>query len=651
MLIPATGFCVKEDPMVYQSEGLPPQAASESRTLDRRSFLRGAALIAASTPFAALLAACGATATPTTAPPVATTGSSAAPTKAPASAAPAATTGSGATGAASPTTATSASTAPTTAASAAPSAATTTGPQPSKPRADGTPAPDAAQILRMVTPTAFRMDPPTYGGDLWQLQMLVYQALTRIETDGKLVGGVADKWESSADAKTWTFTLNPNAKFSDGSPITASDVKWSWEWICNPKSKSTTPDTAAGKVVGFDKVRKGESETLDGIVAKDPQTVVFTLTTGVPFFPLVVSSYNTATLKKDNVVSGGEEWWRKPVTSGIFKVTEYTPGDQATMTLERNEYWWHEPAKLSKFTMKLVADAQTQLVQYDNSEIDGIVCQPAEFAQATKPNGQRSADLYWEPAIATWYFAFFCEKPPFDDVSVRQAFASAVDLNTLSIAALNGIYPPQKRMIPAFFPAGGDQQFQPPFDPAKAKQLISQSKYGSVDKLPKITILVSEQGGATALGTWGKVATAIQQQLQQNLGVKVDILRKVYSTVAEQQDEVRKLDGGGIFRLSVGAGIEDPSYIEGPFRSTSSANAARYKNDQVDQLLDQAIAETDQTKRYALYEQIDKIVSGEAYFLAPFQGTSTWFFKPKVRGMKVVQGRIWNSLHKMYIAL
>ncbi len=627
--------------MVYQSAGLPPQAAFASRTLDRRTFLRGAALVAASTPFAALLAACGATATPTTAPPAATSGSTAVATTA-ASVAPAATSGSGATGAASPTSAS--------AASVAPSVATTTGPQPSKPRADGTPAPDAAQILRMVTPAAFRMDPPTYGGDLWQLQMLVYQALTRIEIDGKLTGGVADKWESSADAKTWTFTLNPNAKFSDGSPITASDVKWTWDWICNPKSKSTSPDTAAGKIVGFDKVRKGESESLDGIVAKDPQTVVFTLAVGVPFFPFVVASYNTATLKKDNVVGGGEEWWRKPVTSGIFKVTEYTPGDQATMTLERNEFWWREPAKLSKFTMKLVADAQTQLVQYDNSEIDGMVCQPAEFAQATKPNGQRSTDLYWEQAIATWYFAFFCEKAPFDDVNVRQAFASAVDLNTLSVAALNGIYPPQKRMIPAFFPAGGNQQFQPAFDPAKAKQLIGQSKYGSVDKLPKITILVSEQGGATALGTWGKVATAIQQQLQQNLGVKVDILRKVYSTVAEQQEEVRKLDGGGIFRLSVGAGIEDPSYIEGPFRSTSSANAARYKNEQVDQLLDQAIAETDQTKRYALYEQIDKTVMGEAYFLAPFQGTSTWFFKPQVRGMKVVQARIWNSLHKMYIA-
>jgi oligopeptide transport system substrate-binding protein len=517
-------------------------------------------------------------------------------------------------------------------------------------RPDGTPAADSEQVLRMVTPSPFRMDPPTYGGDLWQLQMLVYQALTRIDVDGKLVGGVADKWEGSADSKTWTFTLNPNAKFSDGTPITATDVKWSWDWICNPKSKATSPDAVASRIVGYDKVRSGASESLDGIVAKDPQTVVFTLSSPVPFFASLAASYNTATLKKDNVLSGGEEWWRKPVTSGFFKVTEYTPGDQTTMTLERNENWWREPAKLSKFTMKLVADPQTELVQYDNNEIDGMVCQPAEFAQATKPNGPRSADLFWDTAVATWYFAFFCEKAPFDDLKVRQAFSSAVDLNVLSTAALNGIYPPQKRNLPPGFPAGGDQQFQPTFDPAKAKQLITQSKYGSVDKLPKITIVISEQGGATALGTWGKVATAIQQQLQQNLGVNVDLVRQIFNTAAEQQDYVRKLDGGGVFRLSVGPSVQDPSYLRNLYFSTASGNVAKYNNPQIDQWLDQAEAEPDQTKRYALYEQIDKLASEEAVFLAAFQGTSTWFFKPQVRGMKVVQGRIWNSLHKMYIA-
>src|SRR5690606_25585861 len=137
--------------------------------------------------------------------------------------------------------------------------------------------------------------------------------------------------------------------------------------------------------------------------------------------------FSVATLKGENVESGGVEWWREPVTSGFFKVTEYTPGDQASMVLERNEHWWREPAKLSRIEIRLAADTQTQLVQYDNDEIDGMECQPAEFAQAIKPGGPRSEDLFWDYADATWYCGFAVFKEPFEDVKVRQAFAHAVD--------------------------------------------------------------------------------------------------------------------------------------------------------------------------------------------------------------------------------
>ncbi|MGC4190987.1 MAG: peptide ABC transporter substrate-binding protein [Thermomicrobiales bacterium] len=523
-------------------------------------------------------------------------------------------------------------------------------PDPSTPRPDGTPASDDQQVLRMVTPSPFRMDPVTYSGDLWQLQMMVFQALTRVETDGSIVPGIADTWESSADAKTWTFHLNPNAMFSDGTPITAKDVKWTFDWIANPKSTSTTADIATGRIAGYQDVRDSKTTELSGIKVVDDHTIAFTLSAPTAYFEAVVGHYSLSILKQDNVESGGEEWWRSPVTSGFFKVTEYTPGDQATMTLERNEHWFREPAKLSKITMALVADPQTQLVQYDNGEIDGMVCQPAEFAQAIKPDGLRAADLYWDIADATWYFGFAIFKPPFDDIKVRQAFASALDLNAISIAGLNGIYPPEPRILRPGFPGGGDEQWQPTFDADKAKQLLGESTYGSADKLPKTTIIISEQGGATALGTWGKVATIIQQLLQENLGVSVELVRQVFNSVPEQVDYIKNLDGGAIFRLSLGAGIQDPSYISPLGKTGGSSNITGYSNPDLDKLIDQADSSTDADKRLELYAQIDKTLSEDAIFLAPFRGTSTWFFKPQVRGMTVVQGRIWNSIHKMYIA-
>ena len=105
-----------------------------------------------------------------------------------------------------------------------------------------------------------------------------------------------------------------------------------------------------------------------------------------------------------------------------------------------------------------------------------------------------------------------------------------------------------------------------------------------------------------------------------------------------------------IFRLSFGAIVQDPSYISNIGRTGSSANITGYSNPAVDDLIAQADAATDEATRCSLYEQIDQTLSQEAIFLAPFRGTSTWFFKPQVRGMKVAMGRIWNSIHQMYIA-
>jgi peptide/nickel transport system substrate-binding protein len=143
----------------------------------------------------------------------------------------------------------------------------------------------------------------------------------------------------------------------------------------------------------------------------------------------------------------------------------------------------------------------------------------------------------------------------------------------------------------------------------------------------------------------------MQQMLQDNLGVEVEVIRKVFSNVPEQQAEAEATEGGVIFRLSFGASLYDPSFISNVVRSDSSANALKYNNPDLDALIMQADAELDEDKRCELYTEIDRMVGDEAVFLAPFRGTSTWFFKPQVRGVKIVNQRVWHSIHEVYIAV
>lgn len=516
-------------------------------------------------------------------------------------------------------------------------------------RPAGTPAPPDQQVLRVLTPSPFRMDPITYAGDLWQLQMIVYQSLTRVEVDGSLVGGVADRWETPDNGKTWIFYLNPDAKFSDGSPITAHDVKWTYDWATNPESKCWDPDGVGAFIKGYEKQKAGETKSLEGVIVKDDRTIIFELNEPYGGFPLLAANFTVGVLKKDNVLEGGEEWWRNPVTSGIYRVTEYTPGSQATMTLEPNPYWWREKPILQKVTFRLVPDPQTQLVMYDNNEADCLPAQPADFAEARKPGGRRHADLYWDMGPGWWYLAFVCDRPPFNDVKVRQAFASAVNWAAISEAALNGIYPPLRRLITPDIPCGGTEQFMPTFDPDRAKQLIKESSIGSLDKLPKIYFLVPEAGGATALGTWGRVAVAIQQQLLETLGVYVEVNRVQWRQMVQL---AREVDGGAVIRASGGGVVPDPGSLLDTFITgrTTNTQLFNYSNPKVDELIAQGNRETDPKKRCEYFTAADKQICEDAVFLAGFQGTSAWFLKPKVRGFKNVLGRIWPSLHRMYIA-
>ena len=132
--------------------------------------------------------------------------------------------------------------------------------------------------------------------------------------------------------------------------------------------------------------------------------------------------------------------------------------------------------------------------------------------------------------------------------------------------------------------------------------------------------------------------------------MQVELVRQTFESAEAQIEFLRSLDGGAIYRLSYGVSVQDPSFISNVALSTSSGNRTGYNNPEVDELVAQADSELDHDRRCELYAEIDRIISEEAMFMAPFRGTSTWFFQPEVRGMRVAMGRIWHSIHQMYIA-
>jgi ABC-type transport system substrate-binding protein len=142
-----------------------------------------------------------------------------------------------------------------------------------------------------------------------------------------LVPELAESYEISPDGTQYTFKLHPEAKFHNGRPITADDVKWSIERAVNPKTQSPGAGFFSA-IKGFEDANSGKTETLSGIVVIDPHTVRFDLSRPDATFLHVLQLNFSFPVPKEEVERLGADFGKSPVGSGAYKLKEWTLGQR-----------------------------------------------------------------------------------------------------------------------------------------------------------------------------------------------------------------------------------------------------------------------------------------------------------------------------------
>ncbi len=515
-------------------------------------------------------------------------------------------------------------------------------------RKDANSAPPAKQILRFDLPGDFRPDPLALGGNFWSdTGTLVYAGLVTETSDGKVRPELAEKWDVSADGLTYTFYLNKNAKFSDGSPITVDDVMYSLNTMLDPKGpQDALYRSSYLSIKGYKELIDGKATSIEGLKAVDANTISITLDRPLAYFPATLGFWQARIVSKKNVQTGGTEWWRNPVTSGMYKAARYDFGQRNYIELVPNEYYVLGPKpKLQKIIVERVTDPSTRMTRYLNNETDVIYNpEPADVAAALR-GGQLKDDLLGNVIAGQWYFHFRHDRPPFDDRKVRQAFIMATDQDKLSRSVLEGTLFKLKSIIPRTSPCYKDEDHQLPYDPAKARQLLAESKYAG--KLPLIRFHVSEVLGAPTVGRWTRVATAMAAMWSENLDVNIQLQTK------EFEFEDKKEGAAQIFRSSRSPLVLDAAAMTLWYgKGYSTADQSKYNNGEVQNLLAQADVEKDPAKRCEMYQKADKMLLEDGVFASAW-GIANWAFaKPYVRGIST-QTRIffYLSLLNTYIAI
>lgn len=448
---------------------------------------------------------------------------------------------------------------------------------------------DADRTVIAIQSSPTNLD-PRVGNDNASGRMfdLCCRGLIKVTPEMDYAPDLAQSWETPDD-KTVIFKLNPNAKFHDGKPVTAQDVKWTYD--------STMADS-------FVSSKKSGYSAVASIEAPDPHTVIFHLKepNGGLFDNLNMGIVPTGT--DTNVAK------TKPISSGPYRVVDFRTDE--SVELEASEHWHGGAPKLRRLTIRIIPDDTTRVLELRRGTIDletnAIPFENvAEFEKSPDHKVIKKAGSVWQ------YLAFNMKDPILSKVEVRRAIAHAIDRQRIAQDLLRGHGVPSDSMFGQGHWARAENLPTYPFDPNKAKQLLDQAGYRDPDgdgPQPRFSLTFKSSTNAEA----NLRAEMIQQMLRQ-VGIDMKIQTSELGTFLEDI-------GKGNFQMySLSRnGIQDPDFYYIIFFSKNippeGQNRGYYSNPKVDELISQGRATFDRAKRKQIYGEIQRIVQEDLPYVS-----------------------------------
>ena len=441
------------------------------------------------------------------------------------------------------------------------------------------------------------------------------------------IPGTAESWTISDDGKEYIFKLNKNAKWSNGDPVTADDFVWSWKRILTASLGSQYPDMLY-YLVGAYEYHNGEIDNFDevGVKALDSQTLKVNLKNPTPFFIGLLSHYSTWPVHKETVLKHGDiddrngEWTRPGnfVCNGPFQLKTWELNNR--IVVEKNPHYYDASmVRLNEIHYYPVSNVMTEDRMFRAGQLHLTSSMPTQkcpiYIEEKNPN------LKIDPYMGTYFYRINTENETLSDVRVRKALAYSIDRQLLVDKVT------QCGQIPAYsFTPPGSNGYQPsteiPYDPTLAKQLLAEAGYSSDNPFPKLEILFNTNEGHR------KVALAIQQMWQNELGIEVELVNQDWKVYLSREMV-------GDFQMSRAGWIgdyEDPNTFLDLMRPNRGNNKTGWENMDFDALVEEANTINNQDKRYELLNEAEKILIDNMPIIPLYTYVRVYQLSPDVKG-------------------
>jgi ABC-type transport system substrate-binding protein len=474
------------------------------------------------------------------------------------------------------------------------------------------------------------LDVTTSGADITILANYQFQTgLLYVGADFQMYPGIAQEHSVSDDGLVYTFTLRPGLRWSDGSPFTARDVKYSWERAVWPETKGNVGGFL-NDIVGVAAVVRGETREISGVAVPDDRTVVVTIQTpSVIFLQRIAHPWAWGWLKREAFEADPEGYWKRPLANGPFQIGEWLPGDR--LIYSRNPYYHGDPPNLDTMHFLFNRDASTLLISYENNEIDLTSVDSQDVARFGAPGLPHYQELRSMP-LGTLMLVFKEAVRPMEDRLVRLAFYQAIDRHTIAQALFPGDFSGATSVQNPAFPWANPENPLPAFDPGAARQALARSTYGSAGNLPKLRIV-----GST-LTAFQRAIVAMQQQWKDVLGVDVEIKLTEFPYEAAADRGQLGIGGRGYLFPDVSSIAGVIWETEGSWNRASSGLSQTeglplgyHKNPQLDALITQANAMPNGEERYQVYRQVERMAIEDVFNMPLWHRQITAMVKPWVQ--------------------
>lgn len=455
----------------------------------------------------------------------------------------------------------------------------------------------------------------------------LFEGLLISDVDGKPSPGVAEKWENK-DFKVWTFHLRKDAKWSDGTPVTAQDFVYSWQRLANPNTASPYASYLQyGHIVNIDDIIAGKKPITDlGVKALDDHTFEVTLSEPVPYFYKLLVHSSVSPVPRAAVEKFGEKWTQPAniITNGAYKLKDWVVNER--IVLERNtNYWDNAKTIINQVTYLPISSEVTDVNRYRSGEIDMTYNNmPIELFQKLKkeiPN-----EVHVDPYLCTYYYEINNQKAPFNDVRVRTALKLALDRDIIVNKVKNqgdlpaySFTPPYtdgaKLVEPEWFKWSQEKRNE------EAKKLLAEAGY-TAEKPLTFDLLYNTSD------LHKKLAIAAASIWKKNLGANVKLENQEWKTFLD----TRHQGNYDVSRAGWCADYNEPTSFLNMVLSDSSNNTVHYKSPVFDRLIADTLKVTDEAQRSELYSKAEQQLDKDSAIVPVYYYVNARLVKPWVGG-------------------